>query len=99
MELLIGDVFRNAARAVPQRTAAVFGANSITFGELDRSANRMGRTVQAYGLGSGDRVAVWAATTLDLLPLFAALAKLGAVFAPMNPGLSAEEAVDTAAAA
>jgi acyl-CoA synthetase (AMP-forming)/AMP-acid ligase II len=99
MELLIGDVFRNAARAVPERTAALLGTRSITFGELDRTANRMARAVQAYVLGPGDRVAVWASTQLELLPLFAALAKLGAVFAPMNPGLSAEEAVDTAAAA
>src|SRR5438270_3333997 len=99
MELLIGDVFRNAAQAVPGRTAAVLGTRSITFGELDRTANRMARTVQAYGIGMGDLVAVWASTQLELLPLFAALAKLGAVFAPMNPGLSVEEAVETAAAA
>src|SRR5437764_1654879 len=99
MELLIGDVFRNAARAAPERTAAVLGTQSITFGELDRTANQMARTAQAYGLGPGDRVAVWASTSLDLLPLFAAVAKLGVVFAPMNPGLSVEEAVETAAAA
>src|SRR5436305_6052514 len=99
VDLLIGDVFRNAARAVPERTAAVFGARSITFGEIDRTANRMARAVQEYGVGHGDRVAVWAATDLDVVPLFAALAKLGAVFAPMNAALSAEEAVETAFAA
>src|SRR5436190_3053175 len=99
MELLIGDVFRNAARAVPDRTAAVFGPRSITFGEIDRQANRMARALQEYGVGRGDRVAVWAATNLDVIPLFAALAKLGLVFAPMNPALSMEEAVETASAA
>ena len=99
MDLLIGDVFRNAARAVPDRTAAVFGPRSITFGEIDRTANRTARALREYGVGHGDRVAVWAATALDVVPLFAALAKLGAVFAPMNPSLSVEEAVDTASAA
>jgi acyl-CoA synthetase (AMP-forming)/AMP-acid ligase II len=99
MELLIGDVFRNAARVVPDRTAAVFGPRSISFGEIDRVANRMGRVLRERGIGHGDRVAVWAATTLDVIPLFAALAKIGAVFAPMNPALSVEEAVDTASAA
>src|SRR5437773_293391 len=96
MQLLIGDVFRNAARAVPDRTAAVFGDASITFGELDRQANRMTR---ALGATRGERVLVWTGTTLDVLPVFAALAKTGAVFAPMNPGLSIEEATETAAAA
>ncbi|TMK86750.1 MAG: acyl--CoA ligase, partial [Actinobacteria bacterium] len=99
MELLIGDVFRNAGRAVPDRVAAEFGPRTITFGEVDRLANRLARTLQTYGIGPGDRVAVWAATDLDVIPLFAALAKLGAVFAPMNPALSVEEAVDTASAA
>ncbi|MBV8296706.1 MAG: acyl--CoA ligase, partial [Acidimicrobiia bacterium] len=99
MELLIGDVFRNAARAVPDRTAAVFGPRNMTFGEIDRVANQVGRVVQRYGVDRGERVAVWAATDLDVIPLFAALAKLGAVFAPMNPALSAEEAADTASAA
>jgi acyl-CoA synthetase (AMP-forming)/AMP-acid ligase II len=98
MELLIGDVFRNAARTVPDRTAAIFGPESTTFGEIDGNANRLARTLRAYGVGRGDRVAVWASTNLALVPVFAALAKMGAVFAPMNPALSAEEAVETAAA-
>jgi acyl-CoA synthetase (AMP-forming)/AMP-acid ligase II len=99
MELLIGDVFRNAGQAVPDRVAAVFGTRSITFGEIDRAANRLARAMQEYGVGRGRRVAVWSGTDLDVIPLFAALAKVGAVFAPMNPALSAEEAVETASAA
>jgi acyl-CoA synthetase (AMP-forming)/AMP-acid ligase II len=99
MELLIGDVFRNAGRVVPQRTAAVFGPRSITFGEVDRVASQVARALPKYGIERGARVAVWAGTTLDVIPLFAALAKLGAVFAPMNPALGMEEAVETAAAA
>jgi acyl-CoA synthetase (AMP-forming)/AMP-acid ligase II len=99
MELLIGDVFRNMGRVVPDRPAAVFGSRSISFGEIDSVANRMARVLRERGIGHRDRVAVWAATTLDVVPLFAALAKIGAVFAPMNPGLSIEEAVDTASAA
>src|SRR2546423_8112836 len=96
MDLLIGDVFRNAARAVPGRTAAVLGEASISFGDLDRRANQ---TARALGVARGDRVLVWAATNLDVLPVFAALAKSGTVFAPMNPVLSTEEATETAAAA
>jgi acyl-CoA synthetase (AMP-forming)/AMP-acid ligase II len=99
MELLIGDVFRNVGRVVPDRTATVVGPRSLTFGQVDRLANQMARVVAKHGLDRGDRVAVWAATNLDVVPLFAGLAKLGAVFAPMNPALSADEAVETAAAA
>src|SRR4051812_40763120 len=99
MELLVGDVFRNAARATPDRVAAALGSQTLTFDEIDRRANRTARVLERRGLGGGERVVVTAATSLDVVPLFAALAKLGAVFAPMNPGLSPEEAFDTASAA
>ncbi|MCU1374993.1 MAG: long-chain fatty acid--CoA ligase [Actinomycetia bacterium] len=87
---MVGDLFRNAARAVPDRVAAVFGDDSLTFGELDRAANR---TARALGAQPGDRVAVWSGTDLGLAPVFAGLAKAGAVFAPVSGVLPAEEAV------
>lgn len=99
MELLIGDLFRNVARAVPDGLAAVLGERTMTFGNIDNAANRIARVVQSRGLRRGDRVAVWSATTLDLIPLFAALAKLGVVFAPMNPALSIDEAIATVVSA
>src|SRR4051794_12883145 len=99
MELLIGDVFRNAARATPDRVAAALGSQTLTFAEIDGRGNRLARALARRGIGRGARVVVTAATDLDLVPLFAGLAKLGAVFAPMNPGLSPEEAFETAAAA
>ncbi|HZQ88062.1 MAG TPA: AMP-binding protein [Acidimicrobiales bacterium] len=97
--LLIGDVFRNAARAVPARVAAAMGDTTLTFAEIDDGSNRVGRAVRALGVRHGDRVVVWATTSLDTIPLFAALAKTGAVFAPMNPSLSVDEALVTAGAA
>ena len=99
MDLLIGDVFRNAARAVPERVAAAMGDATLTFAEIDDASNRVGRAVRSQGVRHRDRVVVWAATSLETIPLFAALAKTGTVFAPMNPALSADEALVTAGAA
>ena len=83
-QLLIGDVFRGAARAAPGRMAAAFGDDAISFGELDVAANRIARFLRLHDIGVGARVASWCATTLESVPLFAALAKLGAVFVPLN---------------
>ena len=80
--LLVGDVFANAARAVPRRVAAALGGDTLTFGELDATANQTARALAARGVKMGDRVVVLAATTLDVVPVFAGAAKLGAVFAP-----------------
>jgi len=92
MDLLIGDVFRNAARAVPDRLAAVVGDGAVTFGQLDARSNQVARALIACGIGHGDRVVAWSATDLDVMPLFAAVAKLGAVFAPASPLLGPAEA-------
>src|SRR5919198_657314 len=97
--LLVGDVFANAARAVPNRVAAALGDETITFGELDVAANRTGRALAARGVKPGDRVVVVAATRLDVIPVFAAVAKLGAVFAPANTLLAHDEAVEMTMAA
>jgi acyl-CoA synthetase (AMP-forming)/AMP-acid ligase II len=93
-DLLIGDVFRVAAAAQPQRVAVALGEGSITYGELDRAANRHAHALRAMGVGHGDRVVMWSHTSIEAVPLFAGLAKLGAVFAPANALLGTEEAVE-----
>ena len=91
MGLLIGDVFRRAGAATPARPAASLGNDVLTFAEVDARANTIARGLRARGVEHGHRVAWWGETTLDAVPLFAALAKLGAVFVPLNPHLSDEE--------
>jgi len=99
MDLLVGDVFRNAARAVPDRLAAAHQGRTLSYGELDRRANQVARALVACGIGHHDRVVSWTTTTLDVVPLFAALAKLGAAFAPASPLLGEAEATDMIASA
>ncbi len=99
MDLLIGDVFANAARAVPERVAVVHDGGSLTFAELDERARGVAVALRARGVGPRDRVAVWAGTRLEVTPLFVALAQLGAAFAPVNPTLSPEEASPIVASA
>ncbi len=92
MPLLIGEIFRRAARAVPQRVAASFEDEDLRFAELNARGNRLAHVLLAHGIGRGDHVVWWGDTTLDALPVFVALAKLGAVFAPLNARLGIEEA-------
>jgi fatty-acyl-CoA synthase len=97
--LLVGDIFTNAARAVPNRIAAALGGGQLTFAQLDSDANRHARALAARGVKAGDRVVVLAGTSLDVVPVFAAAAKLGAVFAPANVLLEHDEAVEMTMAA
>ncbi|HZQ87986.1 MAG TPA: class I adenylate-forming enzyme family protein [Acidimicrobiales bacterium] len=99
MDLLVGDVFRNAARAVPGRLAVAHDGKEMTFGQLDRRANQVARALIAIGTGYGDRIVSWSSTSLDVVPVFAAVAKLGAAFAPASPLLGEAEAADMIASA
>jgi acyl-CoA synthetase (AMP-forming)/AMP-acid ligase II len=92
-ELLIGDLIRRNAAVAPERVAAWMEGAALTYRELDEAGNRVAWALHELGIRHGDRVVSWADTSLDVLPLFVALAKLGAVFAPLNARFGVDEAV------
>ncbi|RLK09737.1 fatty-acyl-CoA synthase [Micromonospora sp. M71_S20] len=92
MSLLIGEIVRLTARMTPTAVAATLRGRRITFGELDRQANRTANALAGLGVRAGDRVAWSTAPTLRTLDGFLGCARLGAVFVPVNPALSATEA-------
>ncbi len=95
-DLLIGDIFRQNAAVVPDSVAATLGPATLTHAELNLAGNRLAWTLRDLGIKRGDRVISWADTSLAVLPLFVALAKLGAVFAPLNARLGPDEAAQVA---
>jgi fatty-acyl-CoA synthase len=92
MALVVGEILGNAARVDPGAVAATLGDDALTFGALDAAANRVAHVLHEHGVRAGDRVAWWGDTALEAIPVFTALARLGAVFAPMNARLGVEEA-------
>jgi crotonobetaine/carnitine-CoA ligase len=55
-----------------------------TFAELDGVADRLHAGMAANGVRPGDRVATLAPNRIELLELFAGLARVGAVQVPIN---------------
>jgi len=99
MQMLVGDIVRRNAEVVPSQVAASLGERTLTHAQLDGAANRLAAALERVGIGHGDRVVSWADTSLDVLPLFVACAKLGAVFAPLNARYGLAEAAPVAAMA
>jgi acyl-CoA synthetase (AMP-forming)/AMP-acid ligase II len=95
--LLVSGILENAARVAPDSVAATLGDDALTFGEIETRGNRLAHALLAHGLGRGDRVLWWGDTSLEAVPLFAAMAKIGAVFAPLNARSSVEEVRPVAA--
>jgi fatty-acyl-CoA synthase len=94
--LLIGDIFRRNAEVVPHGDAASLGALTWSHAELEARGLRVAAALRELGIGHGDRVVSWSDSSLSILPLFVALSKLGAVFAPLNARLGADEAAAVA---
>ena len=99
VSLLIGDLIRRNALAAPRRAAASLGDAVLTHSELDQRGNRIAHALDSLGVVRGDRVACWCDTDLEVFPLFAGLAKRGAVFAPLNARFGAREVAPVAAIA
>ena len=78
---------------VPDRLAATMGDDELTFAQLDGAHQPGGAGVRRpRGSARGDRVAWWGETSLAAMPIFGALAKLGAAFMPVNARLGVDEA-------
>ena len=92
MTLTIGSIVDACVWLSPSAAAATLGTSRMTFAELDSNANRVARVLASSGAGRGDLVAWWAGAALRTLDGFVACARLGAVFAPVNPALPAGEA-------
>ncbi len=91
-QLLIGELVRRNAAVAPDRAAIWMGGVTVDFRSLDQQANRIAWALHEIGIRRGDRIVSWADTCLEVIPLFVASARLGAVFAPLNAHLSVGEA-------
>ncbi len=79
------------ARQRSSATALISDGQRYGYGELDLQAQRLAATLQANGIGRGDRVAVFLENCVEaVVSIFAAL-KVGAVFMPINPQTKADK--------
>ena len=73
------------------RVCIVDGERNITFGELDRSANRVANALAAVGLGADDRVGFLGKNCAEAVELLLGAARAGVVATLLNWRLSAAE--------
>lgn len=91
MDLLVSEIFRNAAHNVPDRAALYVNGEQWTFAQLDAASDRLAVVLLERGVRPGETILHSAARSADTVMLFAAAARIGAVYAPIDPALSAAE--------
>ncbi|MBY8885813.1 AMP-binding protein [Streptomyces sp. PTM05] len=94
---LLGDTIgRNLARAVaahPDREALVDvpGGRRWTYAEFGRDVDELARALLARGIGTGDRVGIWAVNCPEWVLTQYATARIGAVMVNINPAYRTHE--------
>jgi amino acid adenylation domain-containing protein len=83
---------RFAARAAtaPGGVAAVFEVEQLTYGDLDRQANRLGHRLRALGVGPEVRVGLCAERGFGLVVGILGILKAGGAYVPLDPTYPAE---------
>ena len=83
----IARLVEDKAERLADRTAVVFEGASVTWAELNASANRYARTLESLGVARGDTVSVLMENRIEILTTVVALSKLGAIAGMINTNL------------
>ena len=60
------------------------GLNLSTFSDIETRSNRLAWSLEARGLGVGDRLCVYLRNRSEFIDLYLACLKLGVIFVPVN---------------
>ncbi|MGY0055402.1 non-ribosomal peptide synthetase [Streptomyces sp. LZ34] len=84
------ELFERTAAERPDAVALLHSSGSLTYSQLDGRANALARLIAARGAGPGDRVAVLAERSSELVVGILAVLKAGAAYVPIAPSLPEE---------
>jgi fatty-acyl-CoA synthase len=87
----LGDLLRRSAHRVPAKLAVVFGSERQTYAQLDETVNRTANALADRGVARGDRVVLFSHNHSDVVVVYFALARLGAISVPVNFMLTSDE--------
>ncbi|WP_460724205.1 non-ribosomal peptide synthase/polyketide synthase [Nocardia heshunensis] len=80
----LAEIFATAATD-PAKPAVRCRGRELTYGELDRSGNRLARLLIAHGIGPESVVALGIPRSIESVSAVIAVAKTGAAFLPVDP--------------
>src|SRR5579864_9844372 len=86
----VHQLFEEKAKQCPEAFAAICDGTTITYGELNRSANRVARHLRNLRVGPDVRVGVCFEPGMEMLAALLGVLKSGGVHVPLDPGYPEE---------
>ncbi|WP_028778292.1 non-ribosomal peptide synthetase [Shimazuella kribbensis] len=78
------QLLEKQAEESPEKTALIWGNDSVTYQELNDRANQLARLLLEKGLKVGDFIAVGMPRSIDMVVSFYAIWKIGAAYVPID---------------
>ena len=85
MPYLLHQILDESSRCKPNGVALRFGAESLTYGELERRANQLAHTLLKCGVERGERVGIYLSKSLESAVAIYGILKAGACYVPLDP--------------
>src|SRR5262249_35939726 len=84
------ELFEAQAERTPDAVAVVFEDASLSYGELNRRANRLGHYLHNLGVGPEVRVGICLERSLEMMISVLGALKAGGAYVPLDPGYPLE---------
>lgn len=78
----------------PHATAIIYEGECLTYQELDTLSRKIATRLQSWGVGPGDRVAIWLPNTPAYIAIYLACTRLAAIAVAVNTRYRAVEVTD-----
>lgn len=83
-DVTLVDLFERQAEQSPDSIALVFGERTKTYEEINQSANKVARMLQAKGVGRNDAVGLLMEKNLEVVISMLGILKAGGVYVPID---------------
>ncbi len=84
------ELFQQQVQRQPEAIAAIFAAARLSYGELDRQANRLAHKLASLGVGPDVVVGIMAERSLEMMIAVLAVLKAGGAYLPLDPSYPEE---------
>ncbi|MFD9482606.1 amino acid adenylation domain-containing protein [Streptomyces sp. NPDC059991] len=89
-ESCLHELFEAAVARHPERTAVVFGADELSYAELNARANRVAHALRRHGVGPDTVVGLRMERSAEMVAAILGIQKAGGAYLPIEPSHPAE---------
>ena len=82
--MLLHEILEKMVEKTPDKKAVICGEDSCTYSQLSHRMNLWAETLLSLGIKRGDRVALFMKNRVELVQLYFACFRIGAIAVPVN---------------